>query len=216
MDSFLSMDPADPTVSHARARFFADSGFSPDGGYDDDWAEADFGPVRYRVPNTAARSAALQRHDLHHLATGYPADWRGEAEISAWELGSGVGFYPYAWLIALWGLFTGLVWHPGPTIDAFLRGRRSTNLYRPGPSTEALLTWPVSALKAHLRVLPITADPWQDRGVLARAADVAVLAGWSVLAALLGVVSLLPAALLIALAYRPRLSCPFACPATAA
>ena len=196
---------ADPSVRHARARFFSSSGFSADGGYEDDWAEAEFGPVRYRVPNTPARVAALRRHDLHHVATGYAADWRGEAEISGWELASGAGVYPYAWLIALWGLFTGLIHHTGPTIRAFLRGRRSENLYRAGSTVEALLAEPVSVLQDRLSVLPEDSDPWAGRSRLDRASDVLALVGWSLLSLLLGLIGLLPAGLLIALAWRPTL-----------
>ena len=202
------------TVRQARQDFFADSGFPTDGGYDDDWAEADFGPVRYRVPNINARSAALRRHDLHHLATGYTTDWRGEAEISAWELGSGVGVYAYAWLIALWGLFTGLLLHPTPTIRAFLRGRHSRNLYRSRHTTDGWMDQPVSALRTDLRVLPLEADPWQGRSIVARVGDVIVLSASALLAAGLGLLSLLPAALLIALAWRPKLpmlQCPLSC-----
>ncbi|MFT5681421.1 MAG: hypothetical protein ACI8RZ_002327 [Myxococcota bacterium] len=195
----------DPTVRHARARFFASSGFPTDGGYDDDWSEAAFGPVRYRVPNTLARRAALRRHDLHHVATGYAADWRGEAEISGWELGSGAGVYPYAWLIALWGMFTGLLYHPAPTVRAFLRGRHSDNLYCHGSGTEAVLSQPVSTLQQHLSVLPASIDPWTGRSGLARIADALALAAWSLLSLTFGVVSLLPAGLLIALAWRPTL-----------
>ena len=203
--SFPDMSQTEPTVRQARDRFFADSGFSPDGGYADEWAEADFGAVRYRVPNLPARRAALQRHDLHHVVTGYASDWRGEAEISGWELGSGAGWYPYAWLIALWGVFTGLIQHPGPTVKAFLRGRHSTNLYRYEASTEAILEQPVSTLRESLSVLSAGADPWQDRSVAARAADVLALAGWSTASMLLGLISILPAGVLLILAWRPQL-----------
>ena len=67
----------------ARARFFRESGFAADGGYDEDWSDAEIGGLRYRVRNGPARRAALRLHDLHHVATGYGVDWRGEAEISA-------------------------------------------------------------------------------------------------------------------------------------
>lgn len=116
-------------LSDARSRFFARWGFGADGGYEDAWATAAFGPLEYTVPNLPARVDALRRHDLHHLVTGYDADWQGEAEISAWEIGSGLGPLPYAWLIALWGLFTGLAL-PSRSLRAFARGRRSSNLYR--------------------------------------------------------------------------------------
>src|SRR4029079_2157900 len=111
------------SVRTARTRFFASNGFPIDGGYDDAWADAQFGPVAYRVPNLPARSRALRIHDLHHLVTGYTTSWRGEAAISAWELGSGWGRHWYAWVIALFGFFTGLVAQPQATLAAFARGR---------------------------------------------------------------------------------------------
>jgi hypothetical protein len=185
----------DETVRAARARFFARNGWAADGGYDDEWAEADFGVVRYRVPNTRARRAALRVHDVHHVLTGYDTDWRGEAEISAWELGSGVGRYPYAWLIALWGLFTGLVALRRETFLAFVRGRRSHNLLSRS-FDEAWLDEPVASLRARLGVA--------SRDVVATATDTLLFAAWSTLAVVLGALSTLPALGLVGLAFTRR------------
>lgn len=146
------MEDRSTTVREARRRFFAASGFAPDGGYDDEWADAELGPFAYRVPNLPARAAALRVHDLHHLVTGYPTDWKGEAQISAWELGSGWGRYPYAWIIAIFGLLTGVLAMPGATLRAFARGRRSRgNLYGFG-SIDGWLDRPLSELDAALEV----------------------------------------------------------------
>lgn len=195
----------DTTVRDARDAFFLQSGFPADGGYDEPWSEADFGWVRYRVPNGPARRAALKLHDLHHVATGYSVDWRGESEISAWELGSGAGRYPYAWLIALWGLFTGLLLHPGPTLRAFARGRRSTNLYDRDFSP-ALLEQTVGELKRDLAVVPAEGPLWAaDVPPSARAADAAAFAGWSAAATAFGLASLLPAAGFVAFAHLREL-----------
>jgi hypothetical protein len=139
------------TVRAARSRFFAQNGFAADGGYDDAWADAEFGPIAYRVPNLRARASALRIHDLHHLVTGYATSWRGEAEISAWELGSGWGRHAYAWVIALFGLFTGLLTQPMTTLIAFARGRRSANLYD-RDSVDEVLDLPLSELERTLHV----------------------------------------------------------------
>lgn len=169
-----------PTVARARAKFFEDNGFAADGGYDDDWSEAVFGDVPYRVPNGPARAEALRLHDLHHLVTGYATDWRGESEISAWELGAGgPSTTAYAWVITLWGLFVGLVALPERTLQAFLRGRGSTNLYG-APFDPALLGETTDALSARLRV-----DAERARG----ARDGLAFTGWSVLAVAFGVVA---------------------------
>ncbi len=192
-----------PTVRAARARFFAQAGFPADGGYRDPWAEAEFGPVRYRVPNGGLRARALRLHDLHHVATGYATDWRGESEISGWELGSGgAGSTAYAWLIALWGVFVGLLLHPGPTFRAFVRGRGSTNLYGQ-PWDPTWLDQPLGQLRDALSVQP-------ERR--ATPADAFAFAPTVLLAVALGTASLVPAFLMVALAAgRSLMSCPLGC-----
>lgn len=205
----------EPTLEDARRRFFAQSGFAPDGGYDDGWAHAAFGPVPYSVPNPRMRAEALRVHDLHHPLTGYPADWRGEAKISAWELGSGgAGRYPYAWFIALFGLVTGLLGLPRATWRAFVAGRSATNLYR----DEQPMRWlsrPVSEARGALGI-----ERDADRRTAPQTGDRLAFFGWSALASSLAVVFALgvPLLLLAALAHRMgrTASCLLRCPLRAA
>ncbi len=195
-----------PTVGAARAAFFRDNGFPSDGGYDDEHAEAEFGPLRYRVKSSKARGDALRVHDLHHVATGYPTDWRGEAEISAWELGSRLGTrFPYAWITVLFGVFSGIVAHLGPTFRAFVRGRRSQNLY--GDRFDAAwLDRRLSTLRAELRL--------EEETPRAKASDALAFVGWSVVAAIFGVVALPFVAWMVFDGMRPR-ACEAPCPVTA-
>lgn len=193
------------SVRAARSRFFASSGFPADGGYDDEWADAEFGPVVYRVPNLRARARALRIHDLHHLVTGYATSWRGEAEISAWELGSGWGRHWYAWIIALFGLFTGLITQPGATLAAFARGRRSANLYG-RDDVEALLDRPLGELEQMIHA---------PSSVRAGVLDLVSFAATALVALAFGAVAIpFVAAFVVAgevrraAAWRPR--CPFA------
>jgi len=210
-----------PTVREARAAFFSANGFG-DGGYDDAYAEADFGVLHYRVPNPPKRAAALRLHDLHHVLTGYATDWRGEAQISAWELGSGVGDKPWAWMIMLWGMGTGLLLAPLDTVRAFFRGRRSNNLYG-RVFDERLLDGSVADLRRELAVLPPSVSPWAGRTLLARAGDTLSLAGWSVASLAYGVVGVLPSLGLVAWAWVQSVArvlhwmrCPLGCPASGA
>ncbi len=65
------------------------------------------------------------RHDLHHLATGYGTDMRGEAEISAWELRGGVrSLGLYTGCIVLSGALLGLLLAPIRTIRAWRANAR--------------------------------------------------------------------------------------------
>lgn len=199
------------TLEDARRRFFAQSGFAPDGGYDDAWAHAEFGPVPYSVPNPRMRAAALRVHDLHHPLTGYPADWRGEAKISAWELGSGgAGRYPYAWFIALFGLVTGLLGLPRATWRAFVAGRSASNLYA-DPQPMRWLSRPTVEAQNALGIGRLATPNRSDR---------LAFLGWSALAGSLAVVFALgvPLLLLAALGHRMgrTVSCLVRCPLRAA
>ncbi len=216
---------ADPKLSlhQARQAFFRDAGFEPDGGYDAPWQDADFGPWPYRVPNPPARAQAMRVHDLHHLATGYGTDWRGEAEISAWELGSGgAGRLGYAWIIALWGLFTGLVAAPRRVFRAFVRGRGSRNLYATGV-TPALLQARVGQLRRELAVQPDRAgqaDPWAPgTPERFRWTDRLAFAGWGLAAAGWGLTGGLAVVALVAARGGQQLRqlwrCPLGCSPTA-
>ena len=187
------------TLAAERRRFFRASDFPPDGGYDDPWAEASFGPVRYAVPNTRARASALRVHDLHHVLTGYAADWRGESEISAWELASGGGGrFAYAWFIALFGLFVGLVALPVATWRAFARGARSRNLFADRDASR-WLDVPVDRVRAALQIEGV-------RG-RARFVDALRFGGWSALALVLGALFVVGAPLLVVV-FAVRRGCP--------
>jgi hypothetical protein len=125
-------------ILDARRRFFAASGFDPDGGYTKRLFWLGLRWLRVPVPNTAGRVRAVRLHDLHHIATGYPTTWRGEAEIAAWELAGGCGRYVAAWVLNLYAFSVGLFIAPRALWRAFLRGRGCRNLYDRGFPQEGL------------------------------------------------------------------------------
>jgi hypothetical protein len=99
--------PASWTVRRGLDEYLAENGFTTDG-YESKWTEASLFGVGFKVPNTKAHARAIMRHDLHHVATGYGTDIRGEAEISVWEATKGlrgVGLYvrSIVWSIILTG-----------------------------------------------------------------------------------------------------------------
>ncbi|HVF43746.1 MAG TPA: hypothetical protein VM936_12075 [Pyrinomonadaceae bacterium] len=121
--------PPELTLGEARARLFALSGFPADGGYGDPWVVLKLWRIPLAFPNTAGRRRAVRFHDLHHVLTEYRTDWRGEFEIAAWEVAGGVNRYWEGWLLDLLGFACGLFVYPRSVYRAFLRGRRSRNLY---------------------------------------------------------------------------------------
>ena len=192
----------------ARRRFFAREGFAPDGGYDEVWSDASFGPFPYATYNPPARGAALRVHDLHHVVTGYGTSWRDESRISGWELGSGgAGRYPYAWFIALFGLFVGLLALPVQTWRAFVRGRGSGNLYR-ADAIEPWLSRDVDEVRATLAT-----RPRPRRGAWRTAL---AFFGYGLLAVGLGAVFVAGVPMLVALGVVRRVGrCPCRCPLSA-
>ena len=93
---------------------------------------------------------ALRAHDLHHVATGYGTDWRGEVEISAWEAGAKGPLLERLLFgsVALLGVLLG----PARVWRAFQAGRRGQSLYGNNAATAAVLGMNVGQLRQQLGV----------------------------------------------------------------
>jgi hypothetical protein len=125
----------------------AENGFPPDGGLSETWAVVRAGPVPIGIPNIAARRRATPIHDLNHLVSGYGHDVLGEAENAAWELGGGCKDFVAAWVLNCGALGLGLA-SPNRLFAAYVRGRRSRNLY--GFEIEPLMDLPLSTVRSML------------------------------------------------------------------
>jgi hypothetical protein len=174
------------TVEQARAAYFRALGCQ-EVDYDAFWLRLPLYGVMVTVPNPPAHGRALRFHDLHHPLTGYDTSLVGEAEISAWELASGPGRYVAAIGFDLAGTGLGLCVAPRRTFAAWVRGRRSRNLFRSGYAP-ALLRQPLDDVRRELGLEPSSArapSPAPRLGdyasfALAAAAGVLVLATWPV------------------------------------
>ncbi len=125
----------------------AENGFPPDGGLSEKWAVVRVGPIPVGIPNIAARRRATPIHDLNHLVSGYGHDALGEAENAAWELGGGCKNYAAAWVLNCGALGLGGA-SPKRVFAAYVRGRRSSNLY--GLEVENMMDLPVSTVRSLL------------------------------------------------------------------
>ncbi|RIL03425.1 MAG: hypothetical protein DCC71_15305 [Proteobacteria bacterium] len=165
------------SLRDARSVYFRDNAFGDDGGYAKKWVKLQLGPLPFAFPNSPARVRAVKYHDLHHIVTGYATDLVGEAEIGAWEIGSGCAGFVAAWILNLYAMVLGfLAGAPGAVWRAFVRGRRTRNLYRTAYD-DALLEAPLGAVRARLGLDAVPAAP-----PAASAGDRAAFALWSALA----------------------------------
>jgi hypothetical protein len=138
------------SLGEARRLYFELNGFGEGGGYEERWIKVKVWRLPVWLPNTEGRRRAVRLHDLHHIVTEYPTTWRGEAEISAWEVGGGgLRRYYAGWLLDLLNIAQGLVINPRGLYRAFMRGRRSANLYAE-EFTEELLARRVGEFRRRL------------------------------------------------------------------
>lgn len=126
MSPHEALVPPTTTLAELRGAFVADNHFDAPPRMVE-WVR--LGPVPIPIPNPPARRRALLLHDLHHALTGYRTDWRGEWQISGWEVGGGLHRDAVAWTFCLMGLTAGLVACPRLTVRAFARGRRGRTLF---------------------------------------------------------------------------------------
>jgi hypothetical protein len=154
------------TLREARARFFARMGIAPDGGYEDRWVKLKAGPIPFAIPNTKERRRSVRLHDLHHILAGYSTDWVGEGLISAFEIGGGCADHTAAWVLNLGGMLIGAALAPRDALRAFVRGRRTRNLYRT-PFTDALLDEAVGDVRERLGLAHESEEPPELGDVLA-------------------------------------------------
>lgn len=125
-----------------------------DGGYKDRFFKIKLtGSFYIPVPNIKPRVNAVKIHDIHHLVTEYNANYKGEAEIGAWEIASGCGKYWVAWILNLGSFVIGMLFYQRPLLKAFLDGRHAkTNLYQGTIYNDELLNKTVGELRN--RILP--------------------------------------------------------------
>lgn len=127
------------TVEQAQREFLWQAGFGR-GTYDERWAKFELGPFPLLLPNIPARRRALPFHDLHHVLTGYDTTFMGEAQLAAWELGSGCKKEWVAWVLNTLGVCVGSLLDRRKVLRAFLYGKRCRNLYGRNLNEELMQT----------------------------------------------------------------------------
>ena len=117
------------TVREARDAYLAENGFTV-AAYEDQWTDASFFGIKFKVPNTQRHRVAIMLHDLHHVATGFGTDLVGEGEISAWEARRGLSALGlYVGGIVTSGALMGLLLGPRRTVRAWRRSSKRESLF---------------------------------------------------------------------------------------
>lgn len=153
MEPVATRIPASMTLLEARDLYLMENGLSTRV-YSEAWYPIPIGPLRLPIPSPPRARQATELHDLHHVLTGYGADFRGECEISAWEVGAGLGAWWPPWLITFPSFLFGLLVCPLRTARAFVRGRRCRSLFAEDVAYEELLAMRIDDLRERLGIPP--------------------------------------------------------------
>ena len=139
------------TVKEALQEFYQEFNLEQDGGINDASAKIELlkGFSIY-IPNFEARKKVLLKHDIHHVLTGYHGTIKGEMEISAWEIATGCRHNWVALYLNYFGMIGGFPISPKNTINAYLRGKVSRNLYKSKYSEDQILKMNVGELRKEL------------------------------------------------------------------
>ncbi len=139
----------DDNVRDARDRYLEENQLTTEL-YTQRWVRPPVGPWRPRLYNPKQRRWAIARHDLHHVATGYGTDIESEMEISAWEVGAGLGRLWIAWMICVPLFLVGLVRCRQRTLAAYRLGKRCRSLFAQPDAYDRWLGWSVRRLRSEL------------------------------------------------------------------
>ena len=185
--------PTDKTISELLPQFYARYNLSNDGGQSKDRVRLEFGKhFSFYIPNWDARRRGVLMHDAHHIITSYPSEIIGETEIGAWEVSSGCKHFWAGWLLNMQSFSLGIWINPLGIFKAFVRGRRSKNLYDFNLSEVEILQMTVGELQHKLHL------PSCEEKLQASVADYVSFFFWLSLSSLVALLSLglLPAILI--------------------
>jgi hypothetical protein len=131
--------------------FYQQYNLDDDGGQNSSYVKIEFTEKFFLYfPNFDIRRKAVFKHDVHHIATGYTSTFKGETEISAWELASGCKRYWAAYALDLHAVMIGMIFNPAGVYRAFIKGRNTKNLYADVFTDEQLIDMPLYEIKESL------------------------------------------------------------------
>ena len=174
----MAIYDATHTVKEELEAYFIKNNLGEEGGLNKAWGKIKIGPIYLPIPNPPARKKALVFHDIHHIVTGYDVDWKGEFCISAWEVATGCGGYYVAWILDVPAIGMGLFLYPKSVFKAFIRGKRSLNLYHHTLSREEARAMRIGNLQKHLQLVPVDENKASSKEIIS-------FLGWSVFSLLL-------------------------------
>lgn len=143
--------PSTWTVAEGLEAYLAENGFTIES-YDAKTTKATILGITFSVPNTKRHRWAIMLHDLHHVATGFGTDLRGEAEISLWEWRKGIralGLYVGSIVVSI--SLLGPLLAPKRSRRAWRAGKGGSSLFgRPDLDYADMLTWTIAELRETL------------------------------------------------------------------
>lgn len=109
----------------ALIKFRLENGFNPNESDSPIWL-ATLGSFIMPLPNFKWRRAAIDRHDMHHMMTGYDTTLSGELCLASWELGAKCYASFWARFLCAFLMGLGLLSQPRQIFEAYKTGKTQT------------------------------------------------------------------------------------------
>lgn len=141
--------------------FYSQYQLGEDGGQSSSHVRIEFTKkIALYFPNFAARRKAIFKHDVHHIVTGYTSTFKGETEIGAWEIASGCRHYWVAFVLDMSAVMIGILFNPLGVYKAFVKGRRTRNLYSDSMTDAQIMDMTVREIKDKLLLNGYRENNW--------------------------------------------------------
>ncbi len=116
------------TILEELETYWKERNLPQDGGKNEKLNKAQIGSFSFRYPNLNGK--ALLLHDINHLITDFPTTWKGEFQVSAWEMASGArkGF-PLTLIYPVSLVLIGLIIYPREVLSAYKYGTNKQNAF---------------------------------------------------------------------------------------
>jgi hypothetical protein len=136
------------TVGKSIQDFYTKNNFGEDGGVSEKFAWIRFGFFSIPIPNFESRRNNVYLHDVHHIITENDTTWKGESAVSSWEISSGGwGNLLIPWILTLWAMGLGILFHRKSTLIAFERGLTMRNALTSGMTKTEISNLTVAELR---------------------------------------------------------------------
>jgi hypothetical protein len=139
------------TISQSLQQFYKENNFKEDGGESDAFFELKFRYFTLKLPNGQYRKDVIYIHDIQHVLYNCDTNWKGEAFIAGWEIGTKMWKHLPIGLVSLWAMGFCLLNYPKEVFKGYQEGINTIGVIDLKIEKEALLKMSLPELRKRIQ-----------------------------------------------------------------